>query len=59
MLTDTERQDVARREKERAAREKKSKAAASAPTAPGEPLTVADGMSGYPETLKTEQTARS
>ncbi|HLR94956.1 MAG TPA: hypothetical protein VK053_10545 [Jiangellaceae bacterium] len=60
MLSDEEKQDSARREKERAAREeKKAKAAANAPTASGEPLTVNDGMSQYPETLKTERTARS
>ena len=60
MLTDEEKRDEARREKERAARsEKKSKAVANAPTSTGEPLTIADGMSRYPETLKTERTARS
>lgn len=60
MLTDEERQDEARREKERAARsEKKAKAAANAPTSTGEPLIIADGMSRYAETLKTERTARS
>src|SRR5699024_4847129 len=60
MLTDEEKQDAARRETERAAREeKKAKAASNAPTASGEPLTVDDGMSRHPETLKTERTARS
>src|SRR5690625_206727 len=60
MLTDEEKQDAVRRETERAAREeKKAKAASNAPTASGEPLTVDDGMSQYPETLKTERTARS
>src|SRR5690625_1490950 len=47
MLSDEEKQDAARREKERAAREeKKAKAAANAPTASGEPLTVNDGKIG-------------
>lgn len=60
MLTDEETQDEARREKDRATRsEKKAKAAANAPTSTGEPLTIADGMSRHPETLKTERTARS
>ena len=60
MLSDEEKQDAARREKERAAREvKKAKAAANAPTSSGEALTVDDGMSQYPETLKTERRARS
>src|SRR5699024_11126726 len=60
MLTEEEKQDAARRETERAAREeKKAKAAANAPTASGEPLTVDDGMSQHPEPWKTERTARS
>src|SRR5690625_3708803 len=60
MLTDEEKQDAKRRERARAAREaKKAKAAANAPTATGEPLTVRSGTSQYPETLKTERTARS
>ncbi|MDN5895247.1 MAG: hypothetical protein L0H93_14640 [Nocardioides sp.] len=60
MLTDEEKQDEVRRENERAARAaKKAKAAANAPTSTGEPLTVPDGMSRYPETLKTERTAKS
>src|SRR5690625_6829304 len=33
--------------------------AANAPTATGEPLTVRSGTSQYPETLKTERTART
>ena len=60
MLTDEEKQDAKRREGARAAREaKKAKAAANAPTATGEPLTVRSGTSQYPETLKTERTART
>src|SRR5699024_1549600 len=60
MLTDEEKQEAAWREKQRAGREaRKAKAAANAPTASGEPLTVDDGMSQYPETLKTKRTARS
>ncbi|HLR96161.1 MAG TPA: hypothetical protein VK053_16690 [Jiangellaceae bacterium] len=60
MLSDEEKHDAARREKERAAREgKKAKAAANAPTSTGEPLTIRDGMSRYPQTLKTERTART
>ena len=60
MLTDEEKHDAEMREKERAAREaKKAKAAANAPTATGEPLTVRSGTSQYPEALKTERTART
>ena len=60
ILTDEEKQDEASREKERAAREaKKTKAAANAPTSTGEPLRVRNGMSQYPETLKTERTAKT
>lgn len=60
MLTNEEKRDAARREKEQAAREaKKTKAAANAPTSTGEPITVSDGMSSRPETLKTERTAKT
>src|SRR5699024_1379903 len=60
MLTDEEKHDAEMREKERAAREaKKAKAAANATTSTGEPLTIRDGMSRYPQTLKTERTART
>ena len=60
MLADEEKHDAARREKERTAREaKKAKAAANAPTSTGEPLTIRDGISRYPHTLKTERTART
>src|SRR5699024_12573631 len=60
MLTDEDKQDAERRERARAAREaQKAKAAANAPTATGKPLTVRSGTSQYPETLKTERTART
>lgn len=60
MITDEEKQEAASREKERAAREeKKARAAANAPTSAGEPLTVRNGTSPYPQTLKTERTANT
>lgn len=60
MLTNEGKQDEASREKGRATQSaKKAKADANAPTSTGETLTIADGMSRYPETLKTERTARS